>query len=165
MTIEVMGDEDERKRGDIFFDLTSPNGLTAVILKVRSRDGEKVGYNNWPFMSVMFWGEDPTGEWIINVRTLTSATVAQVSGVEVTFYGLSSTPDAVANIPAECHSDCRRGCAGEGPNFCDPCVNLRNAYTLECIDVCPSGYTEHNGYCYDPNAPSKQCDSPMKIKE
>ena len=165
MTIEVMGNVDEKNRGDIAVDLTSPNGLTAAVLKFRIRDRTSEGYNDWSFMSVMFWGEDPTGEWRVNVITATSATVARVSGVELTFYGVSTTPEAVANIPDECHSDCRRGCAGEGSNFCDSCVKLRNAYTLECVDECPSGYTERNGYCYDPNISVEECNSPMKIKE
>ena len=81
------------------------------------------------------------------------------------FYGVSSVPESVANIPDECHSDCRRGCAQEGSEFCDACVNLRNAYTLECIDTCPLGYTERNGYCYDSTLPTRVCNSPLKEKE
>ena len=56
-------------------------------------------------------------------------------------------------------------CAQEGSEFCDACVNLRNAYTLECIDTCPLEYTEHNGYCYDSTLPTRVCNSPLKEKE
>ena len=35
----------------------------------------------------------------------------------------------------------------------DACANLRNAYTLEYVALCPSGYTERNGYCYSRSEP------------
>ena len=116
-------------------------------------------------MSVMFWGENPTGQWTLNIRTGDVTGVAVVSRVEFQFYGVSRVPEAVANIPEQCHSDCSRGCAREGSNFCDSCVNLRNAYTLECINECPPGYTERSGYCYDATLPTKVCNSPLKNKE
>ena len=161
MTLQVTGDDDERIRGDITVDLTSPSGTVSTLLS----HGSSGGYNNWPFRSVMFWGEDPTGEWTLTVSSLGSATSVRVTGVKMTFYGVSSTPEAVASIPDRCHSDCRRGCAGEGSDLCDSCVNLRNAYTLECINECPPGYTERNGYCYDPNIIDEECTSPLKFKK
>ena len=161
MTLEVTGN-----RGDITVDLTSPSGTASTLLSQRPFDGyDPEGYNDWPFMSVMFWGEDPTGEWTLTVSSLGSVISVRVSGVKVTFYGVSSTPEAVAKIPDRCHSDCRRGCAGEGSDLCDSCVNLRNAYTLECINKCPPSYTERNGYCYDPNIIDEECSSPLKFKE
>ena len=156
MTLEVDG-----VRGGITVDLTSPSGTVSALLSQRLFDrSDCEGYNDWPFMSVMFWGEDPTGEWTLTVSGSTT-----VIGVKMTFYGVSSTPEAVASIPDRCHSDCRRGCAGEGSDLCDSCVNLRNAYTLECINKCPPGYTERNGYCYDPNIIDEECTSPLKFKE
>ena len=162
MTLEVTNG----MRGDITVDLTSPSGTVSTLLSQRPNDRyDSSGYNDWPFMSVMFWGEHPTGEWTLTVSSLDSATSVRVSGVKMTFYGVVSTPEAVADIPDRCHSDCRRGCAGEGSDLCDSCVNLRNAYTLECINECPPGYTERNGYCYDPNVLTEECTSPLKSKE
>ena len=150
-------------RGDIRIKLASPSGTLSTLLSHRDNDVSSDGYIDWSFMSVMFWGEDPTGEWSLSVITR-SPTEAIVSDVEFQFYGVSSIPESVANIPDECHSDCRRGCAEEGSEFCDACVNLRNAYTLECIDTCPLGYTERNGYCYDSTLPTRVCNSPLKNK-
>ena len=116
-------------------------------------------------MSVMFWGENTTGQWILNIRTGGVSGGANVSNVEFQFYGVSQVPQAGANIPDQCHSDCTRECARKGSNFCDSCVNLRNAYTLECINDCPPGYTERNRYCYDASLPLKGCNSPLKSKE
>ena len=121
-------------------------------------------YRNWPFMSVMFWGEDPSGQWNLTISTRSSNIEVFVSDIVFTFFGVAATPEAVANTPDVCHSDCVRGCAKAGSSYCDACINLRNAYTLECIDVCPPGYTERNGYCYNPELPLKECNSPLKSK-
>ena len=152
-------------RGDLYINVTSPFGTLSTILMPRAFDRQPGGYIDWPFMSVMFWGENPTGQWTVNIETRFATGVAEVTKVEIEFYGVSRVPEAVANIPDQCHSDCKRGCARQGSNYCDSCDNLRNAHTLECIDQCPSGYTEHNGYCYDATLPFKECNSPLKNKE
>ena len=160
------------RRGNIGASLTSPSGTVSTLLGYRKQDsgrsywfGSSIsGYNDWPFMSVQFWGEDPTGQWTLNVTAINNST-AIISGIEVMFYGVSEVPEAVANIPDQCHPNCSRGCAREGSDFCDSCIHLRNAYTLECIDECPSGYTERNGYCYDSSLPIEECNSPLKIKK
>ena len=152
-------------RGDLRVELTSPSGTVSILLGHRDRDYGTRGYSDWQFMSVMFWGEDPTGEWTLNVTSRSPFTEASVSDVSFQIYGVSSIPESVASIPDECHPECRRGCAQVGSEFCDACVNLRNAYTFECIDTCPPGYTERNGYCYDPTLPSPECNSPLKQKE
>ena len=152
-------------RGDIRIELTSPSGTVSTLLSHRDPDTESGGFFEWPFMSVMFWGEDPTGEWTLTVSSRNTSTDVVIGGVTFQFFGVSSTPESVAHIPATCHSDCRRGCAGMGSENCDACVNLRNAHTLECIDTCPAGYTERNGYCYNQTLPTDECFSPLKEKE
>jgi hypothetical protein len=164
MTLEVSGGS-RRERGDIAVHLTSPSGTVSTLLGYREYDDSREGYVNWPFMSVMFWGENPSGEWTFRIASASSSTSVRMSGLKIHFYGVSQVPEAVANIPDQCHSDCSRGCAREGSNFCDSCDNLRNAYTLECISRCPPGYTQHNGYCYDSSLPVEECNSPLKVKE
>ena len=190
MTLEESG-----VRGEIQIELISPSGTSSTVLGYRPFDfvfgstgsgsgnpsGDSSGdegssipddftfdqgeYKNWPFMSVMFWGEDPTGQWTLNISTRSNRTQVHVSDIVFTFFGVAAAPDAVTNIPDVCHSDCIRGCAKEGSDYCDACINLRNAYTLECIDTCPPGYSERNGYCYDPELPIKECYSPLKEKK
>ena len=118
-------------RGDIYIELISPSATLSVLLKRRLLDraeinGGQTAYVDWPFMSVMFWGEDPAGQWTLSIMSVNPYIdgVVNVSKVEFEFYGVSQVPEAVANIPDQCHSDCRRGCAREGSNFCDLCVNL-----------------------------------------
>jgi hypothetical protein len=32
--------------------------------------GHTAGFEDWPFLSVHFWGEDPTGEWTLGEATV-----------------------------------------------------------------------------------------------
>ena len=118
------------RRGDIVIELTSPSGTISRLLGHRDEDYSSSGYLNWPFMSVMFWGENPYGEWSLNITTGSYYTSANVSGIVFKVFGVSSTPESVANIPAICHPNCSRGCAGEGSDTCDSCVNLSYIHGL-----------------------------------
>ena len=153
------------KRGDLKIELLSPSGTLSVLLQPRPQDRYPDKYVDWSFMSVMFWGESPTGQWTLTVKTRDVTGVANVSRAEFLFYGVSEVPEAVANIPQQCHPNCTRGCAREGSNYCDSCVNLRNAYTLECIHECPPGYSNRNSYCYNDSLPARECNSPLKNKD
>ena len=165
MSVSVADSSFAGARGDIHIQLTSPSGTISTLLSQRILDESGEGYYDWPFMSVMFWGEDPTGEWNLVITSRSSNTQVDVSDVEFQFFGVSNTPESVANIPNECHPDCERDCANEGSSYCDACINLRDAYTLECIETCPVNYLEQNGYCYDPDVPIEVCYSPLKVKE
>ena len=146
-------------RGDIRIQLTSPSGTQSTLLDYRQSDNSSEMYERWPFMSVMFWGEDPGGQWTLTIQSQDPQTEVEMGDSIFQLYGTSEIPQAVHNIPDQCHSDCVRGCAAEGSMFCDACVNLRNASTLECIESCPPGYMERNGYCYNPDEPLPVCNS------
>ena len=161
MTVGTVGGS----RGDTKITLTSPSGTESILLDYRIYDIDSGEYSLWAFMSVMFWGENPAGEWTLTVLSdYTAYTVVYATLTRFEFYGTSKIPQAVASIPTQCHSDCARGCAAEGSAFCDACVKLRNAYTLECIESCPTGFTERNGYCYNSEEPEKTCNTPLKEK-
>ena len=149
--------EIEPNRGDIQVELLSPSGTRSIFLPYRKLDTFPGSFTNWPFMSVHYWGEDPRGQWMLTVRFRGSTGSAVVSNPTVTFYGTAETPAAVQRIPTHCDPACLRGCAAPGAEFCDACVNLRNAHTLECINQCPPRYVERNGYCYDSTVPEAQC--------
>ena len=46
-----------------------------------------------------------------------------------------------------------------GAEFCDACAQLRMASTLECIDACPEGLDQRNGYCYNSTLPENSCEA------
>ena len=144
-------------RGDIQIELTSPSGTTSTLLPYRPYDSWPGDYREWPFMSVHFWGENPQGEWSLIIRNGGEEGTLEVSNVQLTLYGTEQTPAAVAQIPAQCDPACARGCAAEGPEFCDSCRNYRNATSLECIDECSAKFDIRSRYCYNSSQPEPQC--------
>ena len=167
------------RRGDIQVELVSPMGTRSILLPYRNNDNtafpsrralafalggtpddikdiQREGYIDWPFLSVHFWGEDPSGEWTLKFLYRGNH-LATFEDLNVTFYGTVERPEAVVDY-SECHSACSGGCArGGGSEFCHSCRNLRHAETLECIDECPSGFEVLNEYCYDPSRNEKEC--------
>ena len=156
VTVES-GGSGNPERGHIGLELRSPSGTRSTLLKFRSIDDRNSLYYRWPFMSVSFWGEDPSGTWRLTIKSQSSQTRVDYSNLYFQFYGTSVTPESVAQIPSQCHSKCSRGCAAAGAMFCDSCVQMRNAYTLKCINQCPFGYTGRNGYCYDSSRQEPVC--------
>ena len=148
-------------RGHIGLELTSPSGTRSTLLKYRIYDDRDASYTRWPFMSLAFWGENPAGVWRLIIRSQNSGTYIDYSDLAFQFYGTSTTPTSVSRIPARCHSSCARGCAAAGAMYCDACARLRNAYTMECINSCPTGYTQRNGYCYNKSLPEPVCNSKL----
>ena len=72
-------------------------------------------------MSVHFWGEDPSGNWTLNVTYRGMFGTLLVKIVTFTFLGTAIKPPVIAHIPSQCDSACARGCAAPGPKYCDSC--------------------------------------------
>lgn len=49
------------------FRLTSPSGTQSVLLFERPRDVLDSSFDDWPFMSVHFWGERASGRWKLEI--------------------------------------------------------------------------------------------------
>ena len=153
------------ERGNVQITLTSPSGTRSVLLQERVFDfGDS--YIDWPLMSVHFWGEDPTtagGQWTLRISYNEFSDIdtqsVDLTDLSVTFYGTTEVPEAVQQIPDVCDPACVRGCAAAGPEFCDQCLELRNATSLVCIaaDECPQEFAVRSGYCYDPSLSEPQC--------
>ena len=136
------------KRGDIQITLTSPHGTTSTLLPYRLYDFvNENGYTDWPFMTVHHWGENPVGTWTLRVKFRSSSGYVSASIDGMRLYGTTTTPQAVANIPARCDPACRGACSGPGPNNCDICRELRVAETQECVSSCPNGTKLYKSYC------------------
>lgn len=66
--VELIATIEYPTRGDLELFLTSPMGTTSNILTYRPRDKAMMGFTDWTFMSVHFWGEQPQGSWTLRVR-------------------------------------------------------------------------------------------------
>ncbi|XP_046400379.1 neuroendocrine convertase 1-like [Ischnura elegans] len=60
-------------RGALQIYLSSPSGTTAQLLKVRPADDSQDGFERWRFMSVLTWGENPTGKWTLLIEDPTNS--------------------------------------------------------------------------------------------
>ena len=146
------------ERGRVTVDLMSPSGTTSHLL-LRLTDKLNDTYNDWPLMSVHFWGENPAGTWTIVINNTNIQGTIKVEVSNVTLYGTSKVPEAVSRIPEKCSPECdpTRGCAASGAEFCDACSELRVATTRMCISSCPVGLKQSHGYCYNESEPEKTC--------
>lgn len=128
--------------------LQSPSGTRYTLLKKQLNQNEILVLTEWPFTSVKFWGENPWGNWILDVISENSC---NINITKLQLFGVSTIPESVKNIPMRCPDDCwseRSWCADNSSSrFCDSCRNMRDAYTLECQDVCPDGKDTYSGYC------------------
>ena len=57
------------RRGYLEGFLTSPSGTTSQILPYRANDVIASDFNEWPILSMHFWGEDPQGEWRLRLQS------------------------------------------------------------------------------------------------
>lgn len=141
---------DGPRRGAISIKLTSPAGTVSTLLPERKDDFvSNEGYAEWPFMSVHYWGEEPSGEWVLGVYYSSPSGSVTVSDLNLVLYGTSEVPESVHRIPAQCSSLCERGCAASGEYYCDSCKSSRMPDTLKCVEKCPSGLCDVDGYCVD----------------
>ncbi len=135
------------QRKDVSIKLTSPQGTESILLPYRKSDRHTDGLHNWPFMTMLTWGESPKGgAWSFVVNTQNGAK-AQLSGLELVVHGTSGTPRALRNVPADCDPQCKGGCSAAGPQFCDDCKNFRLFSTLQCVEKCPKGTYQNHHMC------------------
>ena len=120
-------------------------GTRSILLPHRKHDYHKDGFNDWPFMTVHSWGENPRGEWVFTVNVDSLDLEVTLDKLTLVVYGTRETPRSVRNVPLECHPECVGGCAGDGAQFCDSCKHFRLEKTFECVLECPTGtYGDHH---------------------
>lgn len=56
------------KRGYLEGFVTSPSGTTSQILPYRPNDVIASEFNDWPILSLHFWGENPQGNWRLRLQ-------------------------------------------------------------------------------------------------
>jgi len=82
-------------RGNLKIRLTSPSGTQSVLLFERPRDMLETKFEDWPFMSVHFWGERAAGRWKLEVINAGNKRVNKPGILEkfqLVFYGTDTNP-------------------------------------------------------------------------
>lgn len=82
-------------RGNLRIVLTSPSGTPSTLLMERPRDVVSSNFDDWPFLSVHYWGENPTGRWTLHIINAGNRHVNQPGILrkwQLIFYGTVSNP-------------------------------------------------------------------------
>ncbi len=84
-------------RGNLMVILTSPSGTRSTLLFPRPRDTLGSSFDEWPFLSIHFWGETTAGTWsleIINAGSERSARAGQgiLHKWQMIWYGTEHNP-------------------------------------------------------------------------
>ncbi|XP_055845205.1 furin-like protease 2 isoform X2 [Episyrphus balteatus] len=96
-------------RGNLRILLTSPMGTTSTLLFERPRDIVKSNFDDWPFLSVHFWGEKAEGRWNLQVINGGRRRVNQpgiLSKWQLIFYGTAVKP---VRLKGDLQDQSRRG--------------------------------------------------------
>lgn len=91
-------------RGNLRILLTSPSGTTSTLLFERPRDVVKSNFDDWPFMSVHFWGEKAEGRWTLQIINGGKRRVNQAGMLQkwqLIFYGTQINPIRLKNDNAD----------------------------------------------------------------
>lgn len=89
-------------RGNLRILLTSPMGTTSTLLFERPRDVVKSNFDDWPFLSVHFWGEKAEGRWTLQIINGGRRRVNQpgiLSKWQLIFYGTQTNPIRLKTDP------------------------------------------------------------------
>uniref|UniRef100_A0A1B6CCM9 furin n=1 Tax=Clastoptera arizonana TaxID=38151 RepID=A0A1B6CCM9_9HEMI len=82
-------------RGNLRLLLTSPMGTTSTLLFERPRDVVSSNFDDWPFLSVHFWGEKAEGRWTLQIINAGNRHVNQPGILlkwQLVFYGTATNP-------------------------------------------------------------------------
>jgi len=95
--VEVVVTVEYPIRGRLEIELTSPSGSRTEVLQTRHKDVSSMGFDDWAFMSVHTWGEDPLGQWQLTFNDmLTEEEEPVMSGrvvnATLVLHGTSSMP-------------------------------------------------------------------------
>lgn len=87
------------RRGDVQLNLISPAGTRSQLLARRPHDSSRAGFNDWPFLTVFSWGENPIGTWELEVQNDGRYQV-DLRAWAMTFHGTSTDPQPPPPTPA-----------------------------------------------------------------
>ena len=138
-----------RRRGSLKITLISPMGTKSLLLAPRERDLSRDGFNNWPFMTVFLWGENPHGVWTLKVQD-TKGQEGKFTKWSLRLYGTcDNNRELLPNESKICEAECKKGCPVSFSEKCVRCWYYCNCDTGSCVPACSDNQaTDHeNKHC------------------
>ena len=126
------------RRGALSITLISPSGTRSELLKQRDEDYSSDGFQNWPFMTVFSWDENPHGIWTIQVSDHGNYQ-GHFRRWSLRLYG--TCVETNYNITATEKQSCKEHCKVNCPNkpfayVCKNCSQYCHCDTGECVALC-----------------------------
>ncbi len=146
-------------RGALHITLVAPSGTQSRLLALRSNDRTTAGFDDWTFMTVRHWDEDPFGVWRLEIGTNSgSSGASRLVSWNLILHGHnggqggpmhcldSEYLDAAQNLCIKCHAECV-GCTGASNLECRTCAH--DIYGPSCVASCTELglYTTPNRTC------------------
>ena len=82
--VELQTDVTTSYRGKVSISLDSPSGTTSILATSRSDSGRNVPFG-WKWATLRTWGEQATGVWNVNIKSLDSSD--RLNKILLTVYG------------------------------------------------------------------------------
>ncbi|XP_041465327.1 furin-like isoform X2 [Lytechinus variegatus] len=151
-------------RGDLTIALISPAGTRSTLLPRRPHDRNRKGFKGWEFMTTHSWGENPQGEWTLEIK---NHGVNDQSGIlhdwTLLLYGTQPHPVETHEGPTHCEegqymvSNTTSDVVVHECQAChNACLTCYGADNGQCVH-CPEYLEKDGGFCLTPSASS----SPM----
>jgi subtilisin-like proprotein convertase family protein len=89
-SVEVVFDGDHPYRGDLWIELTAPDGTKSLLANPSNDNGDD--YQNWVFNTVRHWGDSSQGTWQLRVRDFYNNAERGIwNSWKLNFYGTQPT--------------------------------------------------------------------------
>lgn len=157
-----------KPRGNLKISLISPSGTSSNLLLPRMRDTDDDSFNDWPFLSVHFWGENPTGTWKLRIENSgyrPAAWAGTLKSWGLVFYGTFERPQTLDHILNNTfHYLPRRTYATTKSTILNECAKsgLFQDEFGRCLSSCPRGSyaNTQTATCDTCNVACKTCFGP-----
>ena len=150
------------RRGSLEINLISPSGAKSKLLGLRKFDASTKGFRKWPFMTVFHWGEDPRGNWTLEIDN-TEDFKGNFDGWYMKLYGTSSqVVNITKNEDEVCLKRCKKDCPEKFSTVCENCVQRCDCTVGRCTKRCPVGLEtdEERNECTSNSIRSSSTDDP-----
>ncbi|XP_066995940.2 neuroendocrine convertase 1-like [Anabrus simplex] len=141
--VEVLVNIHYSFRGALEIYLTSGAGTRVQLLGPRKLDDSDKGFVNWKFMSVLTWGENPTGIWMLEIsdKTGSASNHGWIGECSLLLHGTKHRPAHLAGGPRKYNIDYNRvhkkmvTPSENGPSTLDALREVKGSSQLEWTDL------------------------------
>ncbi|KAK1887638.1 Furin-1 [Dissostichus eleginoides] len=130
------------QRGKLAIHLISPLGTRSTLLFPRPNDFSSEGFNDWAFMTTHSWGEDPQGEWTLEIENVAAngRDYAVLSQFTLILWGTgpSVINPSSSDFPRPSNNSCK---TFDAQQICIECSPGSSLFLQGCVKLCPPGFS------------------------